>query len=237
MYVFNRTLEIGFECMWDASIREIIRIIRSNSSRLLRSLIVQPGAAGDAASTSKSTSSAQETIPGRQAEKRARLVVALSRARLQLDLLQHLADTGVVRSLELLDSMDASLGKSMKRLRAAYGLHFPELCRAGGLSGVDDYAFANIVAHSPQRDVLTRDVAQLTSWLNGDSSVADQVISLAKSSTGQDISSDDIQTLQQYGQFLLKLLKVCFKKLDRIIKLPSNTVNLSFSLLVTFRML
>lgn len=194
--------------MWDASIREILRIIRANSSRLLRSLIVQPGAVGNTRASTKSTSAVNEAAPGQKAEKRARLIVALSRARLQLDLLHHLADTGVVRSLELLDSIDASLGKSMKRLRAAYGFHFPELCRFGGLPGLDNYGFACIVAHCPERNRLVKEEKQLTDWVGGDTELVESVINLAKSSTGQDLSADDVKALHQYGQFLLKLLKV-----------------------------
>lgn len=203
---FCRQLDIGFECIWDASVRELLRVIRANSSRLLRSLIVQPGAFVSTAG--KPTTSAQETVPGKKAEKRAQLVVALSRARLQLDLAQHLADTGVVRSLDLLDSMDASLARSMKHLRVSYGLHFPEVCRGGGLPGVDDFALASIVTHAPLRDQLVRQKEQLVEWLGGDQNVAETVIELAKTSTGQDLSPDDVLTLQQYGEFYLKLLKV-----------------------------
>ncbi|KAL5107625.1 Nucleolar protein 56 [Taenia crassiceps] len=185
-------LGIGFECIWDTSIRELLRVIRANSSRLLRSLIVQPGAYGSTAKMP--ATSAQETVPGRKAEKRAQLVVALSRARLQLDLVQHLADTGVVRSLALLDSMDASLARSMKHLRVSYGLHFPELVR--------------------QKE-------RLIEWLGGDQRLAETVIELAKTSTGQDLSSDDVLALQQYGHFFLKLLKSrtqCYEMLEHRIR-------------------
>ncbi|KAL5967511.1 Nucleolar protein 56, partial [Taenia solium] len=212
-------LDIGFECIWDTSVRELLRVIRANSSRLLRSLIVQPGASGSA--PEKPTTSAQETVPGKKAEKRAQLIVALSRARLQLDLVQHLADTGVVRSLDLLDNMDASLARSMKHLRVSYGLHFPEVCRAGGLPGMDDFALASIVTHAPLRDQLVRQKEQLIEWLGGDQKAAETVIELAKTSTGQDLSPDDVLTLQQYGHFFLKLLESrtqCYKMLEHRVR-------------------
>ena len=201
-----RKLGIGFECIWDSSVREILRIIRANSSRLLRSLIVQPGAVD--ATPKQSTTAVQEAAPGRKLERRAQLIVALSRARLQLDLAQHLADTGVVRSLDLLDSMDKSLAKSLKHLRISYGLHFPELCRNGGLPGLDDFAFVSIVTNTPLREQLAKAKDQLVDWLNGDERMAETIVELAKTSTGQDLSPDDIRTLQRYGQFLLNLLKV-----------------------------
>ncbi|CDS39471.1 Nucleolar protein 5A [Echinococcus multilocularis] len=221
-------LDIGFECIWDASVRELLRVIRANSSRLLRSLIVQPGASISAAE--KPTTSEQETVPARMAEKRAQLVVALSRARLQLDLIQHLADTGVVRSLDLLDSMDASLAKSMKHLRVSYGLHFPEVCRGGGLPGMDDFALASIVTCAPLRDQLVRQKEQLIGWLGGNQKLAETVIELAKTSTGQDLSPDDVKTLQQYGHFFLKLLKSrthCYEMLEhRVRALVPNLTSL-----------
>ncbi|VDK32692.1 unnamed protein product [Taenia asiatica] len=212
-------LDIGFECIWDTSVRELLRVIRANSSRLLRSLIVQPGAFDPTAK--KPMTSAQETVPGKKAEKRAQLIVALSRARLQLDLVQHLADTGVVRSLDLLDNLDASLARSMKHLRVSYGLHFPEVCRAGGLPGIDDFAFASIVTHAPLRDQLVRQKEQLIEWLGGDQKAAETVIELAKTSTGQDLSPDDVLTMQQYGHFFLKLLESrtqCYKMLEHRVR-------------------
>ncbi|VDM30382.1 unnamed protein product [Hydatigera taeniaeformis] len=217
-------LDIGFECIWDASIRELLRVIRANASRLLRSLIVEPGAFLSTAK--KPTTSTQETVPGRKAVKRARLVVALSRARLQLDLVHHLADTGVVRSLDLLDSMDASLARSVKHLRVSYGLHFPELCRGGGLPGMDDFVFASIVTQCPLRSQLVGHKKQLLEWLGGDHKMAETIIELAKTSTGQDLSSDDVMALQQYGQFFLKLLESrtqCYKMLElRVRELVPN---------------
>ncbi|VDL18411.1 unnamed protein product [Hymenolepis diminuta] len=198
-------LGIGFECIWDSSIREIIRIVRANSSKLLRTLVVQPGAVKPS-KASKATAS-QETVPGKKAERRARLVVALTRARLQLDLEQHLADTGVVKSLELLDSMDAHLTKSVKHLCTSYAVHFPEICHNGVMVGVDDFAFASIVTHCPIRDDLVKERDRLVEWLDGNQELADKIINLANSSTGQHLASDDVKVLQQYGQFLLNLLK------------------------------
>nr|CDS25400.1 Nucleolar protein 5A [Hymenolepis microstoma] len=221
-------LGIGFECMWDSSIQEIIRVVRTNSSKLLRTLVVQPG--GVKPSKASKATAVQETVPGKKAERRARLVVALARARLQLDLEQHLADTGVVRSLEFLDSMDSNLTKSVKHLCTSYAVHFPELCRNGVLVGVDDFAFASIVAHCPLRDDLVKEKERLLEWLGGNQELTDKIISLANSSTGQDLASDDIKVLQQYGQFLLKLLKsrtVCCELLDaRVRSLVPNLTSL-----------
>lgn len=201
-----RELGVGFECIWDSSIRELIRIVRANSSKLLRTLVIQPGAITP---LKNSKTSAQETVPGKKAERRARLIVALSRARIQLDLVGHLADTGLVKTLEFLDNMDSNLAKSVKRLRTSYGVHFPELCHNGGLSGLDDFAFASIVTYAPLREDLVKDRDKLVEWLDGNHALADSIISLARSSTGQDLSCDDVKVLQQYGEFLLKLLKVC----------------------------
>ena len=210
LFLLRRQLDIGFECNWDSSVHEILRIIRTNSSRLLRSLIVQPGAPN--AASKASTTAAQEAAPGRKLERRTQLIVALTRARLQLDIAHYLADTGIVRSLDLLDSMDKSLAKSLRHLRISYGLHFPELCRNGGLPGLDDFVFVSIVTNIPSRDQLVKSKDQLIEWLNGDARMAETIIELAKTSTGQDLSSDDLRTLQHYGQFLLNLLKVflCF---------------------------
>ncbi|VDO04475.1 unnamed protein product [Rodentolepis nana] len=221
-------LGIGFECIWDSSIQEILRIVRANSSKLLRTLVVQPG--GVKPSKASKATAVQETVPGKKAERRARLVVALTRARLQLNLEQHLADTGVVKSLELLDSMDSNLTKSVKHLCTSYAVHFPELCRNGVLVGVDDFAFASIVANCPLRDDLVKDKGRLLEWLGGDQELTDKIISLANSSTGQDLAPDDVKVLQHYGQFLLKLLKsrtVCCELLDaRVRSLVPNLTSL-----------
>ncbi|VDN13398.1 unnamed protein product, partial [Dibothriocephalus latus] len=206
-------LHMGFECIWDASVKEIIRIIRANSSRLLRSLMVQPGAVSQN-KTAAARTSLQEIAPGKEAEHRARLIVALSRARLQLDLLQHLADTGVVRSLGLLDSMDNSLGSSVKRLKAAYALHFPELVRDQETRSLDDFAFISIIANFPSRDGLLRarndnpgSADKLSEW-TGSRKLAENILACASTSTGQDLAEEDLTTLQTYAHFLLKLLQV-----------------------------
>ncbi|KAM7543184.1 hypothetical protein Aperf_G00000002342 [Anoplocephala perfoliata] len=198
-------LGVGFECIWDSSVRELLRVVRANSTKLLRTLAIQPGAVVTSLNSSKT--SAQETVPSKKAERRARLVVALTRARIQLDLVQHLADTGVVKSLQLLDNMDSNLAKSVKHLRTSYGVHFPELCHNGGLPGLDDFAFASIVTHAPLREDLVKDRDKLVEWLDGNQALADSIISLARSSIGQDLSSDDMKVIQEYGKFLLKLLK------------------------------
>lgn len=199
-------LDIGFECIWDYAVRAVLRAVRCNSVRLLRSLLVHPKVISKDAK--KSATAVQETVPGRKAERRAQLVVALSRARVQLDISKHLADTGVIKSLSLLDSLDASLNKSVKHLRISYSLHFPELCHNGGLLGLDNFAFASIVTYSPERQDLVKNKERLLSWLNGDEELVNKVIDLAKSSTGQKIAEDDVKTLQKYGEFLLKTLKV-----------------------------
>ncbi|VDL98932.1 unnamed protein product [Schistocephalus solidus] len=226
-------LDLGFECIWDAAMREIIRIIRANSSRLLRSLMVQPGAASRNKAAAALTG-LQEIAPGKQAEHRSRLIVALSRARLQLDLLQHLADTGVVRSLGLLDSMDNSLGSSVKRLKAAYALHFPELCRDQQTRSLDDFTFISIIANFPNRDGLLRarndipgSIDKLAEW-TGNRELAENILVCASTSTGQDLAEEDLTTLQTYAHFLLKLLqsrKKCCEMLERRVRslLPNLT--------------
>nr|VZI12813.1 unnamed protein product [Spirometra erinaceieuropaei] len=226
-------LDMGFECIWDAAVREIIRIIRANSSRLLRSLLVQPGTVSQNKAAAARTT-VQEIAPGKQAEHRARLIVALSRARLQLDLLQHLADTGVVRSLSLLDSMDNSLGSSVKRLKAAYALHFPELCRDQETRALDDFAFISIIANFPNRDGLLRSrndtsgsIEKLSEW-TGNRKLAENILACASTSTGQDLAEEDFTTLQTYAHFLLKLLQSrnkCCEMLERRVRslLPNLT--------------
>ncbi|TPP59711.1 hypothetical protein FGIG_02383 [Fasciola gigantica] len=83
----------GFECVWHGGIREVLRVIRHSFSKLIKSLITQPGNAFSLSLNNRtplSKTSAEEQIPGRVAESRTRLVVGLARARSQLNLSQHL---------------------------------------------------------------------------------------------------------------------------------------------------
>ncbi|VDP91116.1 unnamed protein product [Echinostoma caproni] len=180
--------EFGFECVWHGGFREVLRVIRQNFTRLTKSLITQPGNAfslsvGQHHPLSKT--GAEELIPGRVAESRSRLVVGLARARSQLNVTQHLADTAVVRALTLIDELDADLTRSVARLRTCYATHFPEACRSSstaGCSPLSDVQLIHLIAHCPGRtellsgeledelgqvDVLhpIRSLAQSNNWL------------------------------------------------------------------------
>ncbi|KAA3677161.1 nucleolar protein 56 [Paragonimus westermani] len=119
-----------FECIWHGAIREVLRVIRQYFPRLTKSLITQPGDAFSLAINGvrrPASTHLDELSRGRVAESRTRLIIGLARARLQLNLSQHLADTSVIKALTLIDELDANLARSASRLRASYGSHFPEM--------------------------------------------------------------------------------------------------------------
>ncbi|KAF7255938.1 hypothetical protein EG68_06530 [Paragonimus skrjabini miyazakii] len=118
-----------FECIWHGAIREVLRVIRQYFPRLTKSLITQPGDAFALAingARKPAGTHLDELSPSHVAESRTRLIVGLARARLQLNLSQHLADTSVIRALTLIDELDGNLDRSASRLRASYSAHFPE---------------------------------------------------------------------------------------------------------------
>ncbi|VEL19226.1 unnamed protein product [Protopolystoma xenopodis] len=224
---------LGFECICQEAVCEILRLIRFNYGRLMRSFVLQPGdslgssnvlkASSDASSLlgykNIGATSVSERAPAKKAETRARLVVALSLARAILDVTQFLSATWICRSLELVDELDKSICKSTSSLRISYKLHFPELCQKGqqGLFSnlvISDFGFINLIADYTSRDSISKflhtkpsleEKAKVTSWFGGSDKAFDVLVAAARDSIGQELDVEDSRHLKAFAQHLLKL--------------------------------
>ncbi|XP_018654272.1 putative nucleolar protein NOP56 [Schistosoma mansoni] len=202
--------DFGFECIWHGSVHEVLRVIRQSFARLTRSLITQPGAALSLPMIDeklKLSTSADELKPGPIAESRARVVVSLARARLQLGIEHHLADTGIVKVLMLIDELDNSLTRSASRLRACYSIHFPEVCRPHFKKQIclDDMDLVQLIANSPLRSSIISNFAAGSFTYLGSDELASLIATAAQDSVGAELSEEDCENLQKYAQRLLQM--------------------------------
>ncbi|KAA0183442.1 Nucleolar protein 5A [Fasciolopsis buskii] len=205
----------GFDCVWHGGIREVLRVIRQHFSKLTKSLITQPGNAFSLAVNNRtplSKTSVEEQIPGRVAEAKARLVVGLARARSQLNLSQHLADTAVMRALTLIDELDADLTHSVTRLRTCYFSHFPEICRSSSAAAylpLTDDQLIHLIALCPTRvHLLSEQSDDKLRQVEVLLPILDRIKHLARDSIGADLSAEDASQLKLFAERLLRTKEV-----------------------------
>ncbi|VDP64853.1 unnamed protein product [Schistosoma mattheei] len=213
--------DFGFECIWHGSVHEVLRVIRQSFIRLTRSLITQPGAALSLPMIDeklKPLTSADELKPGLVAESRARVVVSLARARLQLGIKHHLADTGIVKVLMLIDELDNSLTQSASRLRACYSIHFPEVCRPHFKNHIclNDMNLVQLIANSPLRSSIISSFAAGSFTYFGSDKLASLIATAAQDSVGAELSEGDCENLQKYAQRLLQMNEVKQRYVDSL---------------------
>lgn len=214
LFLINRSLGFGFNCIWHTGVLEVLRIIRQNFIRLTRALITQPGASSLLSLSNfkqNALTGSDELVPGRVAESRARLIVAVSRAKKQLNLSKHLADSAIVKVLSIIDELDIHLVRSTSRLRACYSLHFPEVCQHnfGNAICLKDSDLIKLISEYPLRTLLepALSTGSITSCFT-DLSLAKQVVLAAKDSIGMDLNSEDSENLKMFAVRLLGLIKV-----------------------------
>ncbi|CAH8875679.1 unnamed protein product [Trichobilharzia szidati] len=222
-----RACNFGFECIWLGSVREVLRVIRQNFTRLTRSLVTQPGAAFFLSlkiGKSKPSTSADDIAPGKIAESRARVVVGLARARLQLGIGQHLADTGIVKVLTLIDELDTHLTQSASRLRACYSVHFPEVCRPhfGKQLCLDDMKLLQLIANHPLRCNIISNFSSGSFTCLNDDQLASVVAAAAQDSIGADLGEEDCENLQKYAQRLLQMNQIKQRHIDSLLRRITN---------------
>ncbi|KAF6769205.1 hypothetical protein AHF37_06394 [Paragonimus kellicotti] len=203
-----------FECIWHGAIREVLRVIRQYFPRLTKSLITQPGDAFSLAingARKPASTHLEELSPGHMAESRTRLIVGLARARLQLNLSQHLADTSVIRALTLIDELDANLHRSASRLRASYSSHFPEVCRPSftNCPHLNDVDLIRLIAKCPFRSLLasaqySRDLEVCLTQPKMGASIR----IAARDSIGCDLLDEDGESLKLFAGKLLKMIQM-----------------------------
>ncbi|KAF5396617.1 Nucleolar protein 56, partial [Paragonimus heterotremus] len=203
-----------FECIWHGAIREVLRVIRQYFPRLTKSLITQPGDAFSLAingARKPASTHLEELSPSHVAESRTRLIVGLARARLQLNLSQHLADTSVIRALTLIDELDANLDRSASRLRASYSSHFPEVCRPSftNCPCLNDVDLIRLIAKCPFRSLLasaqySRDLEVCLTQPKMGASIR----IAARDSIGCDLLDEDGESLKMFAGKLLKMIQM-----------------------------
>lgn len=188
----------------------------------------------------KPLTSADELKPGLVAESRARVVVSLARARLQLGIEHHLADTGIVKVLMLIDELDNSLTQSASRLRACYSIHFPEVCRPHFKNQIclNDTNLVQLIANSPLRSSIISSFAAGSFTYFGSDKLASLIATAAQDSVGAELSEGDCENLQKYAQRLLQMNEVCivsfFIYLNKTVQQKTLKVEKQTRFLVTY---
>jgi len=125
-----------------------------------------------------------------------------SRSKLQFD--PNRQDKPIIQSIALIDNLDKNVNLFAMRVREWYSWHFPELAKIV----TDNIKFAEVAKVIQVKETfIERDdcVEQLTAVLNGDEDMANEILSAAKISMGQEITQVDMENILKFCDQVIKL--------------------------------
>jgi len=177
--------KLGLQCVFDASVMEIMRGIRANLEQLV----------GDKAAP--------------DASKAMVLGLAHSLSRYKLKFSPDKVDTMIVQAIGLLDDLDKEINTYAMRLREWYGWHFPEL----GKIVVENLSFAKVVKKMGTRNqVQTMDFSDIVAEEIEQEMKEAAQISMGTEISDQDVLNirslcDQVISLSTYRTTLFEYLK------------------------------
>ncbi|KAI8823061.1 uncharacterized protein EV422DRAFT_389925 [Fimicolochytrium jonesii] len=168
--------ELGYDCLHNDTVRELLRGIRVHASKLLSQL-----KEGDF--------------------DRAQLGLghAYSRAKVKFNV--NRADNMIIQSINLLDQLDKDVNTFSMRVREWYGWHFPELIKISS----DNAMYAKLAKFIKNKGDLGEDKLEGLEEITGDPIKAKQIIDAGRASMGTDISEIDMANIQNFADRVIAL--------------------------------
>lgn len=162
---------LGLKCDTSESTAELIRGIRFNASKLLKGL-----------QTDDLT--------------KAQLGLGHSYSRSKLKFNVNRVDNMIIQAIALLDQLDKDVNLFSMRIREWYGYHFPELVKLVP----DNYEYARVAKFIGAKETLTADkLTDLASFLDDDTTRAQNVIDAAAGSMGSTLSEIDMLNISAFA--------------------------------------
>ncbi|TPX33838.1 hypothetical protein SmJEL517_g03307 [Synchytrium microbalum] len=168
--------ELGYDCISDDSILEIIRGLKLHGEKMLKQL-----------------------SDGDLNKAQLGLGHAYSRAKVKFNV--NRVDNMIIQSIALLDQLDKDVNTFSMRVREWYSWHFPELVKLVN----DNALYAKCVKIVKNKANLTEDHIPELEEVGVDPAIAKHVIDAAKSSMGTDISDIDMLNIQSFADRVIAL--------------------------------
>lgn len=169
--------ELGYECVTDEMVQELIRGIRLWAEKLLSQL-----KEGDI--------------------EKAQLGLGHSYSRAKVKFNVNRSDNMIIQAIALLDQLDKDINTFAMRVKEWYSWHFPELVKIVN----DNYKYAKLVKVLKNKaDVSEEHLEALTEILDEDESKARQIVDAARASMGTDISPVDMINVLNFADRVINL--------------------------------
>lgn len=102
----------------------------------------------------------------------------------------------IIQAIALLDQLDKDVNLFAMRIREWYGYHFPELVKLVP----DNYQYARIAQFIGDKDTLNEEkLPELTTLLEDDSTLAQNILDAARGSMGSSISEIDMLNISAFA--------------------------------------
>lgn len=113
-------------------------------------------------------------------------------------------DNHIIQAIATLDQLDKAVNTFSMRVREWYSWHFPELVRLAS----ENYTYARLVLFIKDKKGLNDDSKTgLAELLGDDEGLAQDIISTAKASMGQDVSESDMENILAFATRVVSLTK------------------------------
>ncbi|KAJ1555150.1 snoRNP complex protein nop56 [Cladochytrium tenue] len=168
---------LGYNCVSDEGVAEIIRGLRLHAEKLLGAL-----REGDFF--------------------RAQLGLGHSYSRAKVKFNVNRSDNMIIQAINLLDQLDKDCNTFAMRVREWYSWHFPELVKVVN----DNLLYARCVKYIKNKSSLSEaSIPDLENILDQDATRARQVVQAAQSSMGTDISQVDLDHIESFTDRVISL--------------------------------
>lgn len=168
--------EIGYECLSNEQVFELVRLIRYHSSKLL-----------------------DELKPHDMFKSQLGLGHAYSRAKVKFNV--NKSDNMIIQAIALIDQLDKDINTFSMRMREWYGWHFPELVKIIA----DNHVYAKVVKIVRNRAELNEEKAESLEEVVGDEVKTKQILDAAKTSMGTDIAEIDLLNIDNFATRVISL--------------------------------
>ena len=167
----------GIKCDASEDAQEILRGIRQHAHKFLKGL------------------DANDLV-------KAQLGLGHSYSRAKLKFNVNRVDNMIIQAIALLDQLDKDVNLFAMRIREWYGYHFPELIKLVP----DNYQYARIAQFIGDKDTLAEDkLPELTTMLDDDATLAQNILDAARGSMGSSISDIDMLNISAFATRVLSI--------------------------------
>ncbi|CAK9299366.1 unnamed protein product [Gordionus sp. m RMFG-2023] len=186
----NENANLGINCIYSGLVPDIMRGIRQHFNKFFKNL------------------NQNDNLIDETKESKSQLGLAHSYSRAKIKFNINRVDNMIVQSIAILDQLDKDINKFCMRLREWYSYHFPELYKLVP----DNLLYARVVKCFGDRKGIFNNATnseelkkKLADILNHDLTLIRDILKIAKSSMGMDISPLDLNMIGKFTDRVIAL--------------------------------